>query len=187
MTRRGWYSRAIPSGPARLYDDLESDQSESGIKFVGPVPAEALRVLYHRAMALVYPSLYEGFGLPPLEAMAAGTPVVAMPFSSVPEVGGDAVLYAEGLSPADLARAMERIAASEELRAELRDRGLKRAFDFRWQQAARRGRGLSVGGALAVRAFAAHVQDVAGADPALGRALLGLGALEWAAGGSPGA
>jgi len=87
-------------------------------------------------MALVYPSLYEGFGLPPLEAMAAGTPVVAMPFSSVPEVGGDAVLYAEGLSPTDLARAMERIAASEALRADLRDRGLKRARDFRWQQVA---------------------------------------------------
>ncbi len=88
---------------ARLYDDMEPDRADNGLKFVGPVSAEALRVLYHRAMALVYPSLYEGFGLPPLEAMAAGTPVVAMPFSSVPEVGGDAVLYSEGLSSVDLA------------------------------------------------------------------------------------
>jgi glycosyltransferase involved in cell wall biosynthesis len=122
---------------ARLYDDMESERNDNGLKFVGPVSAEALRVLYHRALALVYPSLYEGFGLPPLEAMAAGTPVVAMPFSSVPEVGGDAVLYADGLSTTDLARAMERIATSEELRADLRDRGLKRAQDFRWQQVAR--------------------------------------------------
>jgi glycosyltransferase involved in cell wall biosynthesis len=122
---------------ARLYEDVESDQADNGVKFVGPVSPEALRVLYHRAMALVYPSLYEGFGLPPLEAMAAGTPVVAMPFSSVPEVGGDAVLYAEGLSPTDLAHAMERIATSESLRADLRDRGLKRAQDFRWELVAR--------------------------------------------------
>ena len=55
-------------------------------------------MLYQQAMALVFPSLYEGFGLPPLEAMASGTPVIAMPISAVPEVGGDAVLYADGLS-----------------------------------------------------------------------------------------
>ena len=83
---------------------MSNQNLDNGVTFLGPVSADELRVLYHHAEALVYPSLYEGFGLPPLEAMAAGTPVIAMPFSSVPEVGGDAVLYAGGLSATDLAR-----------------------------------------------------------------------------------
>ena len=74
-----------------------------GITFLGPVTSDQLRILYQNAEALVFPSLYEGFGLPPLEAMAAGTPVICMPFSSVPEVGGDSVLYPDGLSNVDLA------------------------------------------------------------------------------------
>ena len=90
--------------------------------FLGPVAAHQLRVLYRRAEALVFASLYEGFGLPPLEAMAAGTPVIAMPCSAMPEVGGDGVLYCEGLSAAALSRAMERVAADERLRDELRQR-----------------------------------------------------------------
>jgi len=122
---------------ARLYDGMKSEPLSNGLTFLGPVSADELRVLYQGALALVFPSLYEGFGLPPLEAMAAGTPVVAMPFSSVREVGGDAVLYAEGLSAADLARAMECVAASEPLRAGLRNRGLQRAAQFRWEKTAR--------------------------------------------------
>ena len=116
-----------------------SDQNlDNGMTFLGPVSADQLRVLYHHAEALVYPSLYEGFGLPPLEAMAAGTPVIAMPFSSVPEVGGDAVLYAGGLSATDLARAMEHLATDIALKAELRDRGLRRVEQFRWEETAAR-------------------------------------------------
>jgi alpha-1,3-rhamnosyl/mannosyltransferase len=122
---------------ARLYEGMESERLASGIIFLGPASPRELRVLYQRAVALVFPSLYEGFGLPPLEAMAAGTPVVALRASSVPEVAGDAALYAEGLSAAALARAMERVAASEQLRSDLRDRGLKRAVLFRWENTAR--------------------------------------------------
>jgi len=122
---------------ARQYDGMQSEPLSTGVIFLGPVSAGQLRVLYQGALALVFPSLYEGFGLPPLEAMAAGTPVVAMPFSSVTEVGGDAVLYAEGLSAAALARAMECLATSDPLRARLRDRGLKRAAQFRWEKTAR--------------------------------------------------
>ena len=66
---------------------------------LGPVSPDQLRVLYQQSVALVFPSLYEGFGLPPLEAMAAGTAVIAMPISSVPEVGGDCVLYPEAIRP----------------------------------------------------------------------------------------
>ena len=122
---------------ARLYDGMEPEVQENGLTYLGPVSPDELRVLYQNAEALVFPSLYEGFGLPPLEAMAAGTPVVAMPFSSIPEVGGDAVLYTEGLSIANLAQAMERLAASDALQADLRDRGLKRAEQFRWENTAR--------------------------------------------------
>jgi glycosyltransferase involved in cell wall biosynthesis len=107
-----------------------------GVTFLGPVSAEKLRVLYQHAEALVFPSLYEGFGLPPLEAMASGTPVIAMPVSSVPEVGGDAAIYAEGLSADHLSRAMERVAGSDTLRTLLRAKGLERVEQFRWEQTA---------------------------------------------------
>ncbi len=94
-------------------------------------------MLYQQALALVFPSLYEGFGLPPLEAMAAGTPVIAMRVSAVPEVGGNAVLYADGLCKSALARAMESVATSPALRDELRDHGRARIEEFRWEQTAR--------------------------------------------------
>lgn len=108
-----------------------------GVIFLGGVSADELRVLYQRAEAFVFPSLYEGFGLPPLEAMATGTPVVAMPFSSVPEVCADGVLYADGLAPEVLARAMERIIDDESLRADLRERGRRRIEDLQWRETAR--------------------------------------------------
>ena len=108
-----------------------------GLTFLGPVTSDQLRILYQNAEAFVFPSLYEGFGLPPLEAMAAGAPVICMPFSSVTEVGGDSVLYPDGLSVVDLARAMESIATNESLRIDLRERGLKRVEQFRWENTAR--------------------------------------------------
>ena len=103
---------------------------------MGPVSGDQLRVLYQNAEGLVFPSLYEGFGLPPLEAMAAGTPVIAMPISSVPEVVGDSVLYPDGLSVADLARAMESVATNPSLGDDLRERGIKRVEHFRWENTA---------------------------------------------------
>jgi len=117
--------------------DMKSQQVMDGARFLGPVSAEELRVLYQHAVALIFPSLYEGFGLPPLEAMAAGTPVIAMPFSSIPEVGGDCVLYPDGLSVKDLARAMERLAKDDDLRHELRSRGFSRAEHQTWERTAR--------------------------------------------------
>ena len=86
---------------------------------------------------MVFPTLYEGFGLTPLEAMASGTPVIAMPVSSVPEVCGDCALYPDGHSPRALARAMEQMASDEELRGDLQDRGRTRVELFRWERTAR--------------------------------------------------
>jgi glycosyltransferase involved in cell wall biosynthesis len=120
-----------------FYPNLESKPLAEGITFLGPVTSVQLKVLYQDAEALVFPSLYEGFGLPPLEAMAAGTPVIAMPISAVPEVGGDSVLYPDSLSPVDLARAMETVATNQYLRNDLRERGIRRAEQFRWENTAR--------------------------------------------------
>jgi hypothetical protein len=124
-------------GRQGIYAELVSKPLSKGLVFLGPVSRDQLRVLYQRAIALVFPSLYEGFGLPPLEAMAAGTPVIAMPISAVPEVAGDCVLYPDGLAPDDLARSMELIATSESLHACLRSQGLLRAQNFQWAHSAR--------------------------------------------------
>jgi len=125
------------SARTHFYANLESSALEKGLTFLGAVTSDQLKVLYQNAEALVFPSLYEGFGLPPLEAMAAGTPVIAMPISAVPEVGGDCVLYPDGLSALDLARAMESVATNPSLRDELRERGIKRVDHFRWENTAR--------------------------------------------------
>ncbi len=122
---------------AGLYSAMGSEPLTKGLIFLGPVTADQLRVLYQGRLALVFPSLYEGFGLPPLEAMAAGTPVIAMPISSIPEVAGDCAVYPDGFSSEDLARAMLSVASDAGLRDELRERGLRRAEQFRWEKTAR--------------------------------------------------
>jgi glycosyltransferase involved in cell wall biosynthesis len=128
------YSSGARTG---LYPQLEASRSPDGVIFLGPVSDKQLRGLYKHALALVFASLYEGFGLPPLEAMAFGTPVIAMPISAMPEVGGDGILFCDSLSAAALARAMERVAESEDLRHELREKGLARVQHFRWAKTAR--------------------------------------------------
>ena len=104
---------------------------------LGAVKEGALRALYRGALALVYPSLYEGFGLPILEAMAAGTPVVASNAASMPEVVGDAGLLLDPHRSTDWADAFAALALDETRRAELRARGRARAATFSWQATAR--------------------------------------------------
>ncbi|CAI6076936.1 glycosyltransferase family 4 protein [Cohnella sp. JJ-181] len=107
------------------------------VKQLGYVTDEELRALYDRASCFVFPSFYEGFGFPALEAMACGCPVVASDAASIPEVCRDAVLYCDPRDPADIADKIERIMASGELRAQLRERGLARAAFFSWDKCAR--------------------------------------------------
>ena len=125
------------SARAGYYRQLTSQPLPDGVYYLGPISSEKLRVLYQHAEAMVFPTLYEGFGLTPLEAMASGTPVIAMPVSSVPEVCGDCALYPDGHSPRALARAMEQMASDEELRGDFRDRGRARVELFRWERTAR--------------------------------------------------
>jgi glycosyltransferase involved in cell wall biosynthesis len=112
------------------------------VRFLGHVPQADLPALYSAAEIFAFPSLYEGFGLPTLEAMACGTPVVASNVSAVPEVVGDAAIQVSPLDVEALADAMERLLRDERLRDELRERGLKRAAGFSWEKTARQTAGV---------------------------------------------
>ena len=108
------------------------------VRFFGFVPDETLAVLYRLATVFVFPSLYEGFGLPPLEAMASGTPVVTSNVSSLPEVVGDAAVLIDPYEPEAIAEAIYRVFTDEGLRQELKARGIARARHFSWDNAIRR-------------------------------------------------
>jgi glycosyltransferase involved in cell wall biosynthesis len=102
----------------------------------GYVTDAELRALYQNAGCFVYPSFYEGFGLPPLEAMTCGCPVVVSNAASLPEVCGDAAVYCNPYQPADIAAAISRIMEDSSLRVELRRRGAERARQFSWNRSA---------------------------------------------------
>jgi glycosyltransferase involved in cell wall biosynthesis len=103
------------------------------VRFLGFVPPATLGVLYRLARVFVFPSLYEGFGLPPLEAMYLGTPVVTSNVSSLPEVVGDAAVLVDPYSAASIAEGMRKALTDESLRASLRASGMARAREFSWE------------------------------------------------------
>ncbi|HLK21277.1 MAG TPA: glycosyltransferase family 1 protein [Bryobacteraceae bacterium] len=109
---------------------------EDSVRFLGFVPIETLRAFYQAASAFVFPSLYEGFGLPPLEAMACGTPVVCSHVSSLPEVVGDAALIVNPENVFDIARGMREVLLNDTLREELIESGLEQARQFSWERTA---------------------------------------------------
>ena len=120
---------------------LKRELAQSGpgtIRRLGRIDDAALDALYRGAAALVYPSLYEGFGLPVLEAMARGIPCVVSNTTSMPEVAGDAAILVDPRSVDDLATAIERVAGDRTLRERLRADGLARAAGFSWEETARR-------------------------------------------------
>jgi glycosyltransferase involved in cell wall biosynthesis len=126
----GWRNRLI-------HQAVAASPFAADIRFLGYVPDAELPALMNGALAFVYPSVYEGFGLPPLEAMACGTPVITSNRSSLPEVVGDAALLVHPDDPAELADAMARVVEHESLRDDLRGRGLKQAQRFSWEGTAR--------------------------------------------------
>jgi len=113
-------------------------QLHQHVRFLGFVPDQTLAVLYQLAAVFVFPSLYEGFGLPPLEAMAAGAPVITSNVSSLPEVVGDAALMIDPTDSGAIADAMARVLGDEALRANLICRGRERVKAFSWQRSVAR-------------------------------------------------
>jgi len=110
---------------------------EDAVRFLGFVPFDTLRNFFEAASAFVFPSLYEGFGLPPLEAMASGTPVITSAVSSLPEVVGDAAVLVNPENVFDIARGIREVLLDEKLRADLIRRGREQAAKFSWERAAR--------------------------------------------------
>jgi glycosyltransferase involved in cell wall biosynthesis len=110
---------------------------EQLVRFLGFVPFETLRCFYQRAAAFVFPSRHEGFGLPPLEAMACGTPVVTSNVSSLPEVVGEAAVLVNAENVFDIAHGIKDVLLDEGLRAELIRRGHLQARRFSWERTAR--------------------------------------------------
>lgn len=125
-------------GPAgwEFQSILEAAGGRDDVRVLGRVSDEDLAALYNACTVFCYPSLYEGFGLPLLEAMAAGAACVTSRVSSLPEVGGDAVVYVEPTNVAEIRAAVDRLLVSEEDRAALGDRGRRRAAQFSWDRTA---------------------------------------------------
>jgi glycosyltransferase involved in cell wall biosynthesis len=145
MVRRGGFERLelliigdqISKYP-RLRRAVDKHKLHKHVRFLGFVPDDTLAALYRLATVFVFPSLYEGFGLPPLEAMASGTPVVTSNRSSLPEVAGDAAVLVDPYSAASIAEGIQQVLSDPELRRSLSARGLARAREFSWDASIRR-------------------------------------------------
>jgi glycosyltransferase involved in cell wall biosynthesis len=128
MGPRGWEEEEILAA-ARSHG--------ANVRLTGYLPDGDLAGLYRACAVFCFPSLYEGFGLPVLEAMAAGAPVVTSQVSSLPEVGGDAVVYVDPEDEVAIGAALERLLGSPAKRAELAARGRRRAAEFSWERTTR--------------------------------------------------
>lgn len=126
----------VAGGQGKVFSSIGFEMIPEDVILLGPVPDVNLPSLYACAEAFVYPSIYEGFGLPPLEAMASGTPVITSKVTSIPEVVGDCALYIDPYSVEDLVSAMDKLSYSIDLRGDMRLKGLMRAKMFSWERTA---------------------------------------------------
>ena len=128
--KKGWEFEEILKAPKKY-------NVEKNVSFLQDVTDEELPNYYKNAQLFVLPSLYEGFGLPVLEAMKYGVPVIVSNVSSLPEAGGDAALYVDPLSVSDIADKMKRVLSDESLRSEMIKKGKKQIEKFSWEKSAR--------------------------------------------------
>ncbi len=131
----------VAGGEGWLMRETESFIASSGVadrlRFAGYLQDEDLRALYASCRAFIYPSIYEGFGLPPLEAMACGAPVITAKIPALQEVLDDAAILVDPLDQESLAEAIVGLLTRDRQRDELKVRGVKRAAEFSWDQTAR--------------------------------------------------
>jgi glycosyltransferase involved in cell wall biosynthesis len=127
---QGWANRTLRSL-------IRRGARTDGVELLGFVPDRDLFALYETARLLLYPSLQEGFGLPVLEAMACGCPVITANTSSLPEVAGDAAILADPSDAPRLAEAIQKLLTDDGLARELSRKGLERAALFSWERCAR--------------------------------------------------
>ncbi len=120
----------------QIYEQVNKLKLQKEVIFMGYVPEDDLPKMYNAADLFIYPSFYEGFGLPPLEAMACGCPVITSNTSSLPEVVGDAGIMIDPYNIDELASAMDEILSNERLREEMIKKGLRRAKIFSWEKTA---------------------------------------------------
>ena len=128
---KGWLNSGI-------YNKVKEYGLEERVIFTKYIPDEDLCPLMNGACAFVFPSIYEGFGMPPLEAMACGVPVVSSGEASLPEVVGDCAVIVDAYSPESIADGMYRVYTDRELSDDLRKRGMQRAADFTWEKSAQK-------------------------------------------------
>jgi glycosyltransferase involved in cell wall biosynthesis len=132
-----WLVIAGAKGRPQVFSDAHiKKELPPRVHFTGYVPEECLPALYSGALALVYPSLYEGFGFPPLESMACGTPVIASNTTSLPEVTADAAILVNPLEVDEIVSAIALLATDPELRSNLSRRGIARAASYTWDATA---------------------------------------------------
>ena len=128
--KKGWLYEEILETPKKL-------EIADRVKFLDFVTDEDLPIFYKNAMCFVLPSLYEGFGLPVLEAMQYGCPVITSNVSSLPEAGGDAALYVDPLNVDDIKKNLDLIINNSELRKKLIKKGYEQAARFSWEKTAK--------------------------------------------------
>ena len=126
---KGWLYEAF-------YRKLEQQEGREHVVLTGYLPDEDLAAVYSAAQLCIIPSLYEGFGLPILEAMACGTPVACSNVSSLPELGGEAALYFDPYDEDEMAACIGELMGDEALREELRAKGVAQAGRFSWERTA---------------------------------------------------
>lgn len=128
---RGWKERGI-------FKEWQESKYKDDIKFLGYIPRQDKVYLYNLASVFVYPSFYEGFGFPPLEAMACGLPTITSFAASLPEVGAGASLLIDPYKVNDIAEAIEKVLFDEKLKNDIIEKGKERAAGFSWEEAAKK-------------------------------------------------
>ena len=128
------YNLVVVGGGYHTFGEVDITTNKKNIFFLGRVSDAELASLYKNATAFIYPSLYEGFGIPPIEAMSYGCPAVVSDINVLHEVCGDAVLYVNPYDTNDMAKTIETISTNAELRAELIEKGYKNIMNFNWHK-----------------------------------------------------